>query len=220
MNHFITIDAIDFNESVNHAPAMQALTERVAQLETDKGIDNLQFDGNEEAFNERVIHAFEQSDLSILSEDDVQTIARNEINEDTIKSALGLGRYSNLMTDDDISDAITDALDYDDIASEVEGRLDGDNIAYNVVGTSVFERAVNEYVDEALAATKQAANTGTPAYVFPIRTLLTTITEELLRTQNLMGMPTNQRLLDALMAVNECVNTLPLLAEEEVNTQA
>jgi len=156
-----------------------------------------------ETFKEQVLDIVDVQEISTFDEERIRRIARDvvidtipqEVNDDYVRNALGLGRYSNLITDDDISDAVNDALDYDDLAYAVEKRLDNDDITYNVVSSETFERAVDERVDIALKEQRPAANTGTPAYVFAVRLLLTTITEEVL---------------DALMSVNELVNDLPL----------
>jgi hypothetical protein len=193
MQDFININTTAFNEAVANTPTITtmlgdvtSLCRQVRDLTTERALDNCQFDGVEAQFDARVIGAFERSDLHILSEADVEE------------------QIDNYDFSDKFSDAINDAVNEivdDDYVRNALGLDRNEEIITDDNFSEKFEASVDmtDYVckdefDERLHAQFGA-----------VQQLLTVLTEEVLRTQNLMGMPTNQRLLDAVMNV---ANTL------------
>ena len=244
MNDFINIDDYKFANAVAKAidwthvlsPLEQRLTtlelnqtlekeEReeisrfIKQANTDRGLANLQFDSDDNVFNERVLEVL-RNHWSYVDEDDVETIVSDYdisdkvhdavgdidftdyVDEQFVKDALGLSFREDVVTTDNLSDLFFANVDMSDYVTsdDFNERLNDEVMSRYATHDDV--KANFEALRDEVSGPKV-----TPQALCAIQTAITCLTEQVLRIQNLCGMTHSQDLLDAVMRVNEAMNT-------------
>lgn len=201
MNDFININTTAFNEAVHEATSTLAgdvstLFDKVRTLETDKGIEGTQFDGD--ALDQRIKDTVCDYAQDIVDNADLSDTINNSVDdrindidwsdyvtEDIVMGALGIYRYDEIITDSNLSDHISsDYVTQDDF---------GD------LFSQYFDQQDLPTADADLTKVKQALQT--------ILAIVVQQTQDLANMRTLCGLP-NTDTASTLVKAHEAVDNL------------
>lgn len=201
MNDFININTTAFTEAVHEATSTLAgdvstLFDKVRTLETDKGIESTQFDGD--ALDQRIKDTVCDYAQDIVDNADLSDAINNSVDdrindidwsdyitEDIVMDALGLYRYETLITESNISDHISsDYVTQDDFGDLFHQYFDEQDLPT---------------ADADLVKVKQAFQT--------ILAIVVQQTQDLANMRTLCGLP-NTDTASALVKAHEAVDNL------------
>lgn len=206
MNDFININTTAFNEAVHEATSTLAgdvstLFDKVRTLETDKGIEGTQFDGD--ALDQRIKDTVCDYAQDIVDNADLSDTINNSVDdrindidwsdyvtEDIVMSALGIYRYDEIITDSNIRDHI-DLSDY--VATDDFGDL--------------FYDLFHQYFDEQDLPTADADLVKVKQAFQTILAIVVQQTQDLANMRTLCGLP-NTDTASALVKAHEAVDNL------------
>lgn len=201
MNDFININTTAFNEAVHEATSTLAgdvstLFDKVRTLETDKGIEGTQFDGD--ALDQRIRDTVCDYAQDIVDNADLSDTIGNSVDDrindidwsdyvtqDIVMNALGIYRYDEIITDSNISDHISsDYVTQDDFGDLFHQHFDQQDLPT---------------ADADLTKVKQALQT--------ILAIVVQQTQDLANMRTLCGLP-NTDTASALVKAHEAVDNL------------